>query len=292
MLVLLLNVALLVPGFEEPPTPIALHPGNPHYLLFQGEPTILVTSGEHYGAVLNLDFDFEPYLDELDRSGLNLTRTFAGTYREVPGSFQIRNNTLAPRPNRYLAPWRVAEASEGLPERFDLDQFEPAYFERLNRFINKAARCGVVVELVLFCPLYEEELWKVNPMNAANNVNGVGDCPREEVYTLKHPELLKRQLAFVERVVTETNEHPNLYYEICNEPYFGGVTLDWQREVAKRICRDGGEAVAKAPDRPEHRQWTAEGDSAGPSLGFNLELPLCQTGGCAGKPGSGAGPGG
>ena len=50
---------------------------------------MLVTSGEHYGAVLNLDFDFVPYLDELKARGFNLTRLFSGTYREVPGSFKI-----------------------------------------------------------------------------------------------------------------------------------------------------------------------------------------------------------
>ncbi len=65
-----------------PAEPIRLHPDNPHYLLWRGKPTILVTSGEHYGAVLNLDFDYLPYLDELQRCGLNLTRTFSGVYCE------------------------------------------------------------------------------------------------------------------------------------------------------------------------------------------------------------------
>src|SRR5207253_2868269 len=36
---------------------ISLHPDNGHYLLFRGKPTVLITSGEHYGAVLNGDFD-------------------------------------------------------------------------------------------------------------------------------------------------------------------------------------------------------------------------------------------
>jgi len=36
---------------------------------------VLVTSGEHYGSVLNLDFDYIRYLDELQSNGLNLTRT-------------------------------------------------------------------------------------------------------------------------------------------------------------------------------------------------------------------------
>ena len=33
--------------------PLALHPANPRYFLFRGKPAVLVTSGEHYGAVLN-----------------------------------------------------------------------------------------------------------------------------------------------------------------------------------------------------------------------------------------------
>jgi hypothetical protein len=38
--------------------PIALHPDNPHYFLWRGKPTVLITSGEHYGAMLILDFVF------------------------------------------------------------------------------------------------------------------------------------------------------------------------------------------------------------------------------------------
>ena len=45
--------------------PIRLHPDNPHYFLFRGKPTVLVTSAEHYGAVLNLDFDYVRYLEAL-----------------------------------------------------------------------------------------------------------------------------------------------------------------------------------------------------------------------------------
>ena len=55
--------------------PIRLHPKNPHYFEFQAKPTVLITSTEHYGAVLNPDFDFITYLDTLKAAGLNLTRT-------------------------------------------------------------------------------------------------------------------------------------------------------------------------------------------------------------------------
>src|SRR5262249_6253183 len=106
---------------------------------------------------------------------------------------------------------------------------------RLKHFLTEAGKRGIVVEFVFFCPLYEENLWEVNPMHVRNNRNGVGNCPRDEVYTLKHEDLLARQLAFVRKVVAELNAYDNLYYEICNEPYFGGVALDWQARVAGAI---------------------------------------------------------
>src|SRR5215467_13544600 len=101
---------------------IRLHSENPHYFWFRGKPAVLITSTEHYGAVLNGDFDTIPYLEELHARGLNLTRTFSGTYREVPGSFRIARNTLAPSPDKYIAPWpRTATpgAIDG-SNRFDL----------------------------------------------------------------------------------------------------------------------------------------------------------------------------
>src|SRR5262249_12486892 len=62
--------------------PIRLHPENPHYFLFRGKPTVLITSAEHYGAVLNPDFDYITYLNVLQADGLNLTRTVNGNYLE------------------------------------------------------------------------------------------------------------------------------------------------------------------------------------------------------------------
>jgi hypothetical protein len=216
--------------------PLSLHPDNPHYLLFRGKPTILVGSTEHYGAVMNLDFDYNKYLDELVAKNLNLTRTFSGTYHEVPGSFKITDNTLAPR--RYAGPWARSDtpgAADG-GDKFDLAKWNDAYFARLKDFVSQASKRGVVVEYVLFCPFYNEDLWTVNPMKAANNVNHVGQCDRTDVYTMKQPQLLAFQDAFVRKAVAELCEFDNVYFEICNEPYFGGVTLEWQAHIAATIA--------------------------------------------------------
>lgn len=228
---------LTVAGSPAQAEPIRLHPDNPHYFLFRGQPTILITSGEHYGAVLNLDFDYVPYLRELQSKGLNHTRTFSGTYREIPTSFGITDNPLAPHPNRYLCPWARSDTPGYFDggNKFDLRRWDEAYFRRLKDFLTQASECGVVVELNLFCPFYNEELWQANPMNAANNINSIGTCPRTEVYTLQHPDLLAVQEAVTRKIVEELRDFDNLYYEVCNEPYFGGVTMEWQHHIVDTI---------------------------------------------------------
>ncbi|MGE5295361.1 MAG: polysaccharide lyase [Solirubrobacterales bacterium] len=217
--------------------PIALHPQNPHYFLWRDKPTVLITSGEHYGAVLNRAFDYKRYLDTLQSYSFNLTRTFSGAYCEAVGAFSIENNTLAPAAGNLLCPWARSDqggyANGG--NKFDLTQWDPEYFRRLSDFVSSAGRRGIVVELVLFCPFYEDSMWDLSPMNIRNNVNGIGDMPRTEVYTLNHPELLAVQDAMVRRIVEAMKDFDNLYYEICNEPYFGGVTLDWQAHIAETI---------------------------------------------------------
>jgi hypothetical protein len=221
----------------EPTKPIALFPTNPHYFLWRGEPTILITSGEHYGALLNLDFDYVRYFRVLEADGLNHTRTFSGAYREVASSFGITDNPLAPKPNRYACPWARSDQPgyyDGT-NKFDLKTWDQGYFRRLRDFMSEAQRRGIVVEMTLFCPMYRDELWRACPMNAENNVNGIGNCPRDEVYTLEHRDLLAVQVALTKKIVQELREFDNLYYEVCNEPYFGGVTMDWQHHIVDTI---------------------------------------------------------
>jgi hypothetical protein len=220
---------------QEPATdrPLALHPDNPHYFLFRGKPAFLLTSGEHYGAVLNRAFDYVPYFDELKARGFNLTRTFSGTYREVAGSFNIEHNTLAPAPKDYLAPWARSDeggAGDGM-NKFDLTKWDAGYFTRLKDFVRQAGKRGIVVEMVLFCTLYNDDLWKVSPMNAANNVNGIGKIGRREVFALKEPDLTSAQEAMARKIVTELQGFDNVYFEVCNEPYFEGVTRGWQDRI-------------------------------------------------------------
>jgi hypothetical protein len=231
---LFLLIAAIVAQSALAADPIGLHPQNAHYFLFRDKPTILITSAEHYGAVLNADFDSVKYLDELAACGLNHTRLFSGAYVEPDGAFNIRRNTLAPAPGKYLAPWGRSDqpgyANGG--NRFDLTKWDQAFFTRLKDFVAQAGRRGIVVEMNLFCPMYEDLQWKLTPMNPMNNINGIGQCDKHQVYTLdKEPRLLAVQEAMVRKFVDELKPFDNLFYEVCNEPYFGGVTMAWQHHV-------------------------------------------------------------
>jgi hypothetical protein len=144
--------------------PIALHPVNPHYFVYRDKPTILVTSAEHYGAVINLDFDYIAYLNELQSKQLNLTRTFTGAYVEPSGAFNIDNNSLAPVYGRFICPWpssSIAGNANG-EKKFDLTKWDAAYFARLKDFVTAAQQRGIIIELTLFCPFYEEPQWKLS----------------------------------------------------------------------------------------------------------------------------------
>jgi hypothetical protein len=221
------------------PKSIALHPENPHYFLWRGKPTVLITSGEHYGAVLNLDFDYRKYLDALAKDKLNLTRTFAGgAYLEPQGAFNIARNTLAPAPGRFLSPFARSDRPgfAGGGNKFDLSHWNEAYFQRLRDFVRHASKRGVVVEVNLFCPFYEEPQWQLSPFSTNNNINSLGHVARTNVYTLdRHGGLLAVQERMVRRIVEELRDFDNVYYELCNEPYFGGVTIEWQHHIADVI---------------------------------------------------------
>ena len=144
--------------------PISLYKGNPHYFFYKGKPTILVASSEHYGSVINTDFDFEKYLKTLKKIGINHTRIWLGDYVEKPGDFCLSANTSAPSPGKFLTPWeRSTEDGFALGgNKFDLDKWNLAFFSRLHNFMKQASDNDIVAEYIIF---FVGPNWKYLPMN-------------------------------------------------------------------------------------------------------------------------------
>jgi hypothetical protein len=234
--------------------PVRLYRENTRYLEYRGDPIILITSAEHYGALVNMDFDYKTYLETLGSEGFNYTRIFTGTYIEpVDNIFGITRNTLAPKPGRYLAPWVKAEG------KYDLDRFNPDYFVRLKDLLSEAQKHGIVVEVTLFTSIYVEDHWELCPFNHVNNINGVGDMDFHRVNTLYSEGLQEYQEAFIRKVVREVNSFDNIFFEIQNEPWADNGCLaayvnqeddlvfsrPWQKkvEVANRVAMEWQEWV-------------------------------------------------
>lgn len=229
-------------GAEKPSfPPLSLHPENQHYFMFRGKPAILIGSTEHYGAVMNLDFDYVTYFNELAYSGLNVTRTFTGIYVEPQGAFRIEKNTMAPAPGRFICPWpRSPEPGyRNGGNKFDLSKWDEAYFARLKDFVVQAGKRDIVVELDLFSNFYDTLQWQLSPLYHANNINGVEKVENwKEVLSLRHSGLLKIQEEMVRKIVSELKDYDNLYYEVCNEPYFGDTLAlrEWEDHMTSVLA--------------------------------------------------------
>jgi len=224
------------------PKPIALHPANGKYFLFRNRPLALITASEHYGSVVNRAFDFDRYLVDAADKKQTLTRTFL-LFREQQSS-RNPSSPVKPESPDYLAPYPRSgpgKALDGEPQ-YDLDQWNDEYFARLRAFLDRASALGIVVELTLFSNTYGDNVWALNPLRAANNIQKVGAVEWQDYNTLKDPVLNARQFAYVDKILDETYRYDNVYYEICNEPGAGmpghatPADVDrWQAEVARAV---------------------------------------------------------
>jgi hypothetical protein len=240
-IVLLYFIFMLITAFNKQQTFLALHPQNPHYFIFREKPMVLIGSTEHYGAVLNMDFNYIKYLDETASKGMNVTRTFTGIYLEPGGAFGIAKNTLAPESGKLICPWaRSSEPGYVFGgNKFDLTKWDEAYFVRLKDFIKEAGKRNIIVELDLFSNFYDTLQWKLSPLYYSNNINNVPVIrDHKEVLSLRHPEILRIQEKMVQKIIEELKGFDNLYYEVCNEPYFGDIEAleSWEQHMTNVIA--------------------------------------------------------
>jgi hypothetical protein len=221
---------------------VKIHPDNPKYFLFRGKPLTLITATEHYGSVINRPFNFERYLDDAAAHKMTLTRTFL-LFRELQ-SARNPSSPCKPESPDYIAPFArtgPGKALDGEPV-YDLDRWNPEFFDRLHRFLDAASKKGVVVELTLFSNTYADNIWALNPFRAENNKQKVGQISWQDYLSLKNAELVRRQTDYARKVIQETSGYDNVYYEICNEPG-GGIAGhisprdidEWQGHMANAV---------------------------------------------------------
>jgi hypothetical protein len=205
---------------------------------------VLISSTEHFGGLINLDFDYKKYLATLASHNFTLTQTWTGAYVEPDadvGSF----NTLDPLPASYIAPWARSDQAGNKKggNKFDLTKFNNTFFERLVSFCAEAERHHIVVELGLFGGYEQthESIFEYTPFYPGNNVNiPNGTVNRTTVFSMEAPEvLLHAQQALVQEIVKHVYSYDNVYFQLVSvgTSKMPGATPEWGRFI-ERILRD------------------------------------------------------
>jgi hypothetical protein len=223
-----------------------VHPDNPRYFLYKGAPKVLVTSTEHFGGLINLDFDYKKYLATLGSLNLTLTQTWTGAYVE-PDADVGPFNTLDPVPASYIAPWARSNTPGNKKggNKFDLTKFNSTFFDRLKDFVQEAAKYDIVVEIGLFGGYEQthESIWEYTPFCPGNNVNvPPGSVNRTTVFSTQAPKvLLEAQMSTVVEIVNAVKAFDNVYFQLVSvgTSKMPGATPEWGKLIQGAMQKNG-----------------------------------------------------
>ncbi len=222
--------------------PLRVHPDNPAYFMDYARKAVCLTGFHTWDNLQDMGdgeppepFDYGEYLRSVKSHGCNYIRMWRW---EMP-RYRYPDSPMrhcVPQPWQRTGP---AIARDGKPA-FDLTKFDARYFVRLRERVERAAREGVYVSVMLFeghAVQFAEEAWCYHPFAAGNNVNdldaGFGEGDGRAYYTLKARWLTSLQEAYVRQVVGALSHLGNVLFEICNEA--GQYSTEWQYHMIRYI---------------------------------------------------------
>jgi len=231
----ILAASFLITSVSWASSPVSVCKANPHYFFYKNKPLILITSDHHYGAVIDLDFDYRKFLNYQSDNGMNLTRIYPGGMFETPDKY-LKGNPLGPLAGRQLLPWAksvqtganplLAEAGKS-SFKYDLEKWNPDYFKRLKAFVELARKLDIIVEVPFFNGMYAV-CWPLMAMNHENNIQDVGkyeakDCGLFTSFSPQNQDVIRYQKAYIKKLTTELNGFDNVIFDICDEPSLQGL---------------------------------------------------------------------
>jgi hypothetical protein len=209
---------------------------NPFYWQYKGEPVLLLGGSDQDNLFNHPDLPpdgLEAHLDLLVSVGGNYVR-----------------NTMSSRDDGNL--WPFARTADG---RYDLDEWDEAYWQRLEDFLEMTHERDIVVQIEVWDRFdFANEPWSRNPFNPLNNINFEPDAIGLPIVVDGHPgerqnpffrstpgqedntALLSYQEAFVEKLLSVSLPHPHVLYTVSNEtnesPAWSAYWADFIRERA------------------------------------------------------------
>ncbi|MFV2044905.1 MAG: hypothetical protein ACC700_16925, partial [Anaerolineales bacterium] len=246
-----------IPAFQPITDIPQIDLSDPHRFSLGGNPWYPIGYYPSVAALTIDQTDYENYyknlIDLLAANGLNY-------FRNVFTMGQPYAEAMAPYVR--TGPGTAADGRA----KFDLGQFNQAYFDYWRNVATYAQSKGVVVQLTIF-DNWHNKAWVVEDngdsqhewgmkydfYSGANNVNGVdtanlGDWtnPAHAVYPV--------QQALIRKVVDELGDLPNIVYEISNENY---ASASWELQLADYLSdyeasKGYGSHLVMPRDLPNH----------------------------------------
>jgi hypothetical protein len=245
----LLLLALLIAGIGRTAAAadhrIRPYDANPYYWQYKGRPVLLLGGSDDDNLFQWEESALHTQLDRLRAAGGNTLR-----------------NTMSSRDEGNLQPF-----ARGADGRYDLERWNPEYWERFERFLRMTAERDIIVQIELWDPWDTyTDMWAANPWNPANNINYTSDTtrlrttyPRPQYrdgtsfgkphdFFLTPPALqddrivLAHQSRFVAEVLARSLPYPHVLYCITNEihpqypPEWG---WHWARFIRERAAAAG-----------------------------------------------------
>lgn len=235
------------------PGPLRILPTNPRYFTDGSGRAVYLTGSHHWWNLQDAGtssappvFDFPAYLNFLEHYNHNFIRLWAHEQARwnpsTTGEFYVE-----------MSPFRRSSlelALDGKP-KFDVDNFNQAYFDRLRARVVAAGARGIYVSIMLFNgwsvePFEETNFlgnpWPGHPFHRQNNINGIdgdinNDNQGQEIHTMStDPRLLAvrtRQEAYIRQIIDTVNDLDNVLYEIGNEIL--EASTEWQYHMIRYI---------------------------------------------------------
>lgn len=216
---------------------------NPYYWQYEGEPVMLL-GGTKDDNLFQIP-DLEAHLDLLASVGGNYIR-----------------NTMSSRDEGNVQPF--VQRPDG---RYDLDQWNPEYWQRFENMLRWTAERGIIVQIEVWAfhdfygeweaflpwnPTYNVTYTAENTRLKTGSYGSYWDTQHDFFYTVpalhNDTEVLARQQAFVDKILSHTLQYGNVLYCMTNE-IFTQYSPEWGWYWARYIeakAAEQGQAVEVA----------------------------------------------
>lgn len=185
--------------------------GQPIYLIGCGTTSIYAGSGLSPEMPVTDDpvGDWQNYIDLLVQYRINFVRFH-------PWDF-LHHTDIAD----YASPWMIDTEKKS----YDLNSFNPKYWEYLKQIISYASARDILFEIVLFD---DDSPWDKNPFNQKFG-GALND--KSEYHDLGNVKNREYQEKYVAKTIAETMKFPVVIYEICN-------AVGWEQQPLSRTMRN------------------------------------------------------